>query len=618
MHIDDRPARVLGVASQEAGFGTVCAGQGPVRYQSAPGTCMTSDGMVVTTIFVAGLLAFASGRGRHDIIAVLMLLAAIMAGAVAPADAFSGLADPVVVTVAGVMVLSAAVSRSGVLPLMIAPFQSRLSHEMGLTLVFCALCAAASSIMNNVGALALLLPAALKACRSASVPPGRILMPMAFASLLGGMITLIGTPPNIIVAGLAEEATGRAFGFFDFTLVGLPLAVIGIAVMALALRFLPTRTAPGTSTDPIQGAFLVEATTTSPVDLRALQSFAPSGDPVTVGVPQVPGRPGTRLPDDGQIQPGFRLQLEGRADTIQALMERFQLRFSGSDSPEPGRRSALLTCMVTPSSSLAWQAAADSKLRAFGGMLRGINRNHRPGMPELSSVRLKPGDRILIACDHDRQDELLSALGLIALSQSDAPTPPGAADLVPLGAMGAAIALAAAGILPLAVSFLFAIAALVCLRRVDGRVYGDIDWSILVLLAAILPVASAFATSGAAAAMAGGLEALAPGAGPLGMVAIILFLTVVITPFVNNAAAVLIMGPVALTLAEGIGLSPEAALMAVAIGASCDFLTPIGHQCNTLVMGPGGYRFLDYPRLGLPVTVAILLAGPPLIWLVWG
>lgn len=586
---------------------------------------MISDAILVTAIFLAGLIAFASGRGRHDIIAVLMLVAAIVAGAVSPVDAFSGLSDPVVVTVAGVMVLSAAVSRSGVLPLMIAPFQSRLSHEIGLILVFCALCAAASSIMNNVGALALLLPAALKACRSASVPPGRVLMPMAFASLLGGMITLIGTPPNIIVAGLAEEASGRAFGFFDFTLVGLPLAVIGIAVMALALRFLPTRNAPGTSADPIQGEFLVEATATSPVDLRLLQSPAPDGSAVAVGVPQAPGRPGTQLPDDGQIQPGFRLQLEGRADTIQALMERFQLRFSGPGAtngrPDPaviGKRAALLNCMVTPSSSLAWQAGADSRLRASGGMLRGVSRNARPNMPELSSVRLKPGDRILLECDHDRQDELLSVLGLIALSQSDAPAPPGAADLVPLGAMGAAIVLAAAGVLPLGVSFLFAIAALVCLRRVDGRVYGDIDWSILVLLAAILPVAGAFASSGAAAAMATGLETLAQGADPPAMVAIILFLTVVITPFVNNAAAVLIMGPVALTLAERTGLSMEAALMAVAVGASCDFLTPIGHQCNTLVMSPGGYRFLDYARLGLPVTLAILLAGPPLIWLVWG
>lgn len=577
--------------------------------------------VLITLIFVAGLFGFATDRVRHDLVALLMLGASVVLGIVPGKQAFSGFGDPVVITVAAVMIVSAAISRSGILAHALRPLRRVMHRESGIAATYALLCGIASAFMNNVGALALLLPAALATCRSAKVAPSRILMPMAFASLLGGLVTLIGTPPNVILAELRADYDRPAFGMFDFTWVGLPLALTGLVLTLLMVRFLPSRAS--SDAEPLKfriADYLFELRIPKgyrrTLTVEQLAATGTGEDRLAVHAIDRGGLLFTAPRLSRAFRPGDIVQVEGRAPVVEQALERFGLELA-SDAEDDLLEGSFAECVVTDKSALIASGNPSLLLEQSGAALVAISRRGKNIAEGLAALRLQPGDVILVQIAQERVGELVNAFDLLPLAERPLNLRLAARDWLPLAALVGAIAAASTGLANLAVSLVLAVVMLGLTGRLKSQVYQDIDWPIIILLAALIPVAQAFSDSGAGDAIAGMISAFGQDRPDWLMIAVTLGLTMAITPFLNNAAAVLIMGPIAAETGLATGTAVDAMLMAVAIGASCDFLTPIGHQSNTLVWGPGGYRFSDYARVGTPLTALVLILGTTLITLVW-
>ncbi|MBI1250424.1 MAG: SLC13 family permease [Alphaproteobacteria bacterium] len=581
---------------------------------------MTGGSLGIALILLGGLSLFATGRMRHDLVAILMLLTAVSFGFVAPQNAFSGFADPVVVTVAAVMALSAAIARSGVLRWALHPMRRLLVTEFALSATFSLLCAIASAFMNNVGALALLMPAALAACRTASISPSRVLMPMAFASLLGGLATLIGTPPNVIIARLRADYGDAPFRMFDFAPVGALTALAGVAAMLVLLRAIPRRL-------PSKGEQLLFRVSDYLFEVRVREREKP----LTVGDVRAPNADGETLsvhaidrqgmvfaaPGDWRpLRTGDIVQLEGRAPLVQAALETHDLELVGG-AEDDLLEAALFECVVQERTPLVLAPDARARLSRAGAALVAVSRGGRAIVERLDSIRLQAGDVVLLQAQESAKPDIIERFALLPLAERPLELTRAKADWRPIAALAAAIAAAAFNLAPLQIALLAAIAALALLGRLNQHAYRDIDWSIVLMLAALIPVATAFSDLGAGETIAGWVAAAVHGQSTTIIVAAVLGATMLVTPFLNNAAAVLIMGPIAAQVGAASGVSIDAMLMAVAIGASCDFLTPIGHQSNTLVMGPGGYQFFDYARFGAPLSLVVLIVATALIVRFW-
>lgn len=577
---------------------------------------------LISLIFVAGLIGFATDRLRHDLVALIMLGACLVLGLVPTEQAFAGFADPVVITVAAVMIVSAAISRSGILAHALRPFRRIMRVESGIAIVYALLCGVASAFMNNVGALALLLPAALASCRSAKVSPSRILMPMAFASLLGGLVTLIGTPPNVILAEFRADYGRPAFGMFDFAWVGLPLALTGLVLTLLMVRFLPSRAS--SEAEPLKfrvADYLFELRVPKnfkrALSVEQLASIGSGEDRLAIHAIDRGGILVTAPRLSRNFHAGDIIQVEGRAPVVEQALERFGLELA-SDTEDDLLEGSFAECVVTEKSSLIQSDHSSALLGQNGAALVAVSRRGKSIAEGLSALRLQPGDVILLQVAQERIAELVHTFDLLPLAERPLNLRLAARDWLPVAALVGAIAAASTGVFNLAVALMLAVVVLGVSGRLKGQVYHDIDWPIVILLAALIPVAQAFSDSGAGDAIAGVISSFGHGKPEWLMIAVTLGLTMAVTPFLNNAAAVLIMGPIAAQTGLETGASVDAMLMAVAIGASCDFLTPIGHQSNTLVWGPGGYRFSDYARVGTPLTLLVLILGTALITLAWG
>lgn len=489
---------------------------------------MTHPQLLAFAILAAMMGLFVWGRLRYDLVAVLALLASVAAGTVPADKAFLGFADDIVIIVGSALVVSAAVARSGIIETALARVTARIPRVRWQLMVLVSSVTFLSALVKNIGALAMLIPAALRMAKKSDVSPSVFLMPMSFGSLLGGLITLIGTSPNIIVSRVREQMTGEPFGMFDYTPVGLCLALIGIVFLRAG---------------------------------GSREAYAP-------------------------IEEGDRLQLKGSPEALQRAIAKGGLALVGHDRSvdAASRDVGVIEAVVTPDSVLAGRGAGQIELHErYGVNLLAISRSGERLTRKRSETSLQAGDIIVLQGPLDILPEQLRGLGFLPLAERTLTLGSVRRGLMPLGILALAMALTAMGVLPVAIAF-FGAAALVILTGAlpPREAYSHVEWPILIMLGALIPVA----------AMA-------------------------VTPFLNNAATVLVMAPIAATFAEDIGLRPEAFLMAVAVGAGCDFLPPIGHQCNTLVMGPDGYRFSDYFRLGATLSVLVVLAGVPLIITFW-
>jgi len=602
---------------------------------------MNSSQILILVIIGGTVVAFVWGRWRHDMVAMGALLASVFAGLVSRVEAFAGFGHPAVITVACVLVLSRALQVTGASEVLT---RKLLPTGSGPTLTIAALSGLAallSAFMNNVGALALLMPAAIQMANRQKLPPGRVLMPLAFGSILGGMTTLIGTPPNLIVSGFRASSGTGGFGMFDFTPVGLSVAVVGILFVGLVgWRLVPVRERPGAGGFDI-GSYLAEARVPegSKVVGRTLRELGATLEEVDAQVVKVIGMDARgRIPrPDRVLQAGDILVIEAEPGSLATALVSLDLKLVGDVPVKPpvagGGADAgpaakgvgddeeiiLMELAVRSGTDLVGRSATDIQLRnRFGINLLAISRQGRRSIRRLRTEPVLAGDVLLMQGSTVAVMHFANEFGCAPLAERPLRIPNRRQAILATVIMGMAIGGAAFGLLPAAVSFASGVLACMAFRMMSPRtVYEAVDWPVIVLLAALIPVAGAMATTGAADSVARALvENVAMGNPVIGLV-LILVVTMTLSDFMNNAATAAVMCPIAIGTASQLGARPDAFLMAVAVGASCAFLTPIGHQNNTLILGPGGLRFGDYWRLGLPLEVLVVVVAIPVLLRAW-
>ncbi|MBL8669851.1 MAG: SLC13 family permease [Alphaproteobacteria bacterium] len=596
-----------------------------VRRARQRSETLTHDQILCAAILVGVLALLLWGRIRYDVVALIALLAAVAAGIVAPSRAFSGFGHPAVVTVALVLVLSCGLERSGAADLLVhrlLPERLQASRTMVLVTLG-AVAALLSAFMNNVGALALLMPAAMRASERSGVAPAALLMPLSFATLLGGMTTLIGTPPNIVIARFRQEVTGQAFAMFDFAPVGLAVAGIGILFVAvLGWRLIPAaRRALRPHVDLMDvGPYLAEVRVTerSKAAGKLLQEVE---DATEVGEITALIRGDMMVPRPSpweRLAAGDVLVLRADPNDLSKLVRELGLELRGAPGAARGAGQAMAEAVVVRGGLAEELTPRELRLRSrFGISLLGISRRGQSVHARMRSMRLAAGDILLLQGDEQRLPEAIAAIGCLPLAARSigiaAPRRIGVAVLAFL----AAIAATSFGVMEPEIAFAAAALAYLAFGVISLRsAYESIEWPVVVLLGAMIPIGLAVESTGLGAALADHLVGLA-GPWRVGALVAVLLVTMALTDVVNNTATAIVMAPVAVGVAKTLAVSPDPFLMAVAIGASCAFNTPIGHQNNALIMGPGGYQAGDFWRMGLPLDLIVVAVAVPLILVVW-
>jgi di/tricarboxylate transporter len=613
---------------------------------------MTFDQAALIVVLATAVALFISERFRYDLVALATLLVCVLLGLVEPGAAFAGFANDAVVTVAAVLVMSHALARSGAVDVVTVPLLKLAPHPLALLGGLCVIGALLSSFMNNVGALALLMPVAIAGARKGGYSVGLLLMPLSFATLLGGTTTLIGTPPNLLMADLAERLRGEPFTMFDYTPVGAAIAVGGIVFMvAIGWRFLPRRQDAAKSPTELFdiGHYVTEARLPPKSSLigKTIRQFEDASGDRAVVLALVHGDTRLRPGSSYVLQEGDVLLLQAETEALQEFVKAARIALvaaaprdrpdlpsaeaavpvaaeatadAGKAAVPPAPRQLLDTAeaVVTPTSWIQGSTARTLRLRArYDTNLLAISRRGRPVTTRLRDVPLFAGDVLLLEGPADDLPDVITKLGCLPLADRKLGLSPRRVFL-PFAVFLAAVALVMTGVTSAAIAFVIGATAMVALGFMPAReVYSTIEWPVIVLLAALIPVAGALETTGAAALAADALVMAAGSLPPHAILGLLLVATMAITPILNNAATVLLMGPIAHGVAENIGVDSAALLMAVAIGASCDFLTPFGHQNNTLILGPGGYRFADFWKVGLPIDAIILAVAVPLLPIVF-
>ncbi|NLS28274.1 hypothetical protein S2M10_32840 [Sphingomonas sp. S2M10] len=587
---------------------------------------MTTPQILSLLVLGGMMLLFIWGKLRYDMVAVLALLAALAVGVVKPKEAFTGFADDIVIIVASALVLSAAVQRSGVIERAMLLLQRRVTRVRSQLLLLSASVGFASALVKNIGALAMMMPVAFQMAKRSKASPATFLMPMSFASLLGGLITLIGTSPNIIVSRVREEMTGQPFGMFDYAPVGLGLTLVGLVFLRFAYRLIPRdrRAAPTLGEALDIEDYVTEAAVPegSAAVGETVAEFRERHDhAVTVTTILRGGIRSMPFPDN-RLCPEDVLILTGAPDDLERVIATDALVLEGQDRAQPegatGEVGVIEAVIGTDSALIGRTAGRLGLHERFGVNLIAVSRQGARLSARLGDIALRAGDVIVLQGPLDLLFERLGELGCLPLAQRELRLGSARKGLLPLAILAVAMAATATGYIPVAVAFFAAAGLTILLGALPVReAYEHIEWPILVMLGALIPVSDSLRTTGATKIIGDNLGHLAATLPPWGAVALILAAAMAVTPFLNNAATVLVMAPIAATFAGELGYRPEAFLMATAVGAGCDFLTPIGHQCNTLVMGPGGYKFGDYARLGAPLSLLVLLIGTPLIMAVW-
>jgi di/tricarboxylate transporter len=637
---------------------------------------MQNNQLLILAILAVTVGMFLWGRWRHDMVAIGALLACVVTGLLPAREAFLGFGHPAVVSVACVLVLSRGLQLSGAVDVLA---RVALPKDAGTTLSLLALVglgALLSGFMNNVGAMALLMPLAIQLARRLEIAPGQVLMPLAFGTILGGMTTLIGTPPNLIVSAFRAQNGGSGFSMFDFTPVGLAVAVAGVLFVALiGWRLVPVRKEAGLEGFET-GAYLTEARVVT--ESKSIGKTLRELDPVLDGVgAQVVGLTRDKMrviaPSPGRrLREGDILVLEAEAESLAKLLSELGLKLEEAvRPPEPdeadevaddgqavpdaqadpkptpktgpdtekakseekkkdkdkekekddgaSRDIALMELAVRPGSMLEGRSATDIQLRSrYGLNLLAVSRHGTRTLKRLRLMPLKPGDLLLMQGPPEAINEFATDMGCVPLAPRSLQIPNVRKAWIASGIMVGSVGAAAFGLLPTAIAFALGVLASMALRTVPLRsVYDAIDWPVIVLLGALIPVAGVMGTTGTADLIARLLlDSVAQGS-PVGALVLVLLVTMFLSDLINNAATAAVMCPIALGTANALGVSADAFLMAVAIGASCAFLTPIGHQNNTLILGPGGFRFGDYWRMGLLLEVLVVAISVPLLLWVW-
>ncbi len=589
---------------------------------------LSQDQAILFSLLIAvfGLLIW--GRWRYDLIAFAALVVALLTGVVPTDQAFSGFGHPATVIVALVLIVSRGLSNAGVIELVsrwVIDSGRSLTTHIGL---MAGVSAALSAVMNNVAALALLMPIDLQAAAKAKRSAALTLMPLSFATILGGMVTLIGTPPNIIVASFRGEALGSPFGMFDFAPVGAVTAVAGVLFVALiGWRLIPA--ARGKQSAPQEAfeleSYIAEVKVAEDSDsagktLPELEAAIEESEAEILGILRGHRRLSVRA--GTTIQPEDVIVLQGGPEAIEKAAGSLKLEYGdGVAEPEHLKNEDLeLMEVVVPVGARAEGSSAETLgLRwRHGVTLLGVSRQGKPFRERVRKLTIQAGDVLLLLGSAERQAELVAWLGCLPLAARGLQVVQRQKAGIAVAIFAAAIAGASFGLVYLPVA-LASVAVLYALLRIVplNQIYESVEWPVIVLLGAMIPIGQALESSGGTALMAEALVAASWGYPPVVALALLMIVTMTLSDVINNTATAVIAAPIALGTAESLGVNPDAFLMAVAVAASCAFLTPIGHKNNTIILGPGGYRFGDYWRMGLPLEILVIAVSLPMILLVW-
>jgi len=619
-------------------------------------------------ILVGMMCLFWWDRIRFDLVALVTLLAAVACGIVPAGKAFDGFSNPLLPLIGSALILSAAVGQSGVIETLLRPlrpFMRTPSLQVG---VLTSAVAALSALVKNVGALSIFLPVAMQVARRSKRSVSEFLMPMSFGSLVGGMMTLIGTSPNLIASSVRQELVGKPYAMFDFLPVGFGITLIGIAFLSFGWRLIPIRNTGQNSGDmPFRVEdYLAEAKLpeNSPLvgkKVRDLEAMADGNIAVTAIIREgdrryIPAGHWTLFAGDVLVlesDPHDLQKLVGEASlelvgvnpiavdkdsqpvTTGDTAKKVEAKKSGGGSEKDAKAEktdkaekieekkpldlGIVEAVITPSSPMIGSSTSGMKLRErYGINLLAVSRSGRRTATRLKNLVFREGDVVVLQGPTEAMNETLASLGCLPLAERNLQLGKPRAVFLPIAILAACVVLSATELVPVGIAFTGG-AVLVALLRILTlkQIYETVDWPILILLGCLIPIGEAVRSTGTTDLIAGWLSHVADAVPVYVTLGMLILITMLATPFLHHAAAVLVMGPIAATLAHQLGVNMDPFLMAVAVGASCDFLSPIGHQCNTLVMGPGGYRFADYWHLGAPLSTLVVLCGVPLILTFW-
>ena len=588
---------------------------------------MTTDQLLLFGLLFFVFVFLVWGRWRYDLVAFVALLVALLTGLVPTDKAFSGFGHPATVIIALVLIVSRGLSNSGVIELLaryVVDAGRRLASHIS---IMSGLAAALSALMNNVAALALLMPLDLQAAKKSGRSPSLSLMPLSFASILGGMITLIGTPPNIIIAEFRGDVLGESYKMFDFAPVGIACAAVGVAYVALiGWRLLPgDRKAADASEDLFDLAdYVVEVRVAEGSGIigkrvRDLDQIAEKSDVEIIGL----SRRGKRLPGlarVAKIKAGDTLVIETSPDSLEEALGNLKLEYIGKGEGLLEDQDLMLQeVVVQESSNLAGRSTLSIKLLyRYRVSLVGVSRQGRRFRDNVRKLTLQPGDVLLLLGPEERLSDVTGRLGLLPLADRGQRVIQRDKVWLAVGLFVAAITAASVGLVYLPVALGCVTAAYVFFNIVPIReVYNSVEWPVIVLLGSMIPIGTALQDTGGTALIAQGIVDLSSGFSPAIVLLLLVIVTMTLSDVMNNTATAVIAAPIAFEIAGRLDVSPDPFLMGVAVAASCAFLTPIGHKNNTSIMGPGGYKFGDYWRMGLPLEVLIVAVSVPTILAVW-
>ena len=582
--------------------------------------------MLAFGLILGTLGMFVWGRVRYDVVALGSLLAGVLLGVIPAKSAFDGFKNDVVLIIAMALVVSAAFARSGIVEVVLRPVLARLNSERSQVPALATATALLSMTTKNVGALAILMPVASQLSRRTGTSLSRLLMPMAFASLLGGLVTLVGTSPNIIVSEVREHTLGKPFAMYDFAPVGLSLTAVGLVFLAFAYPLLSARRTARPALNEVlaTNSYVTEAEAPDGFKPRRVSRIISLGAGAVNVVALI--RKGARKANphpNTVMHAGDVIVLEGEETALHRLIADLKLLPHRAEHPIDRASShgeiRSIEAVVDPKSELVGATPKRMDLQGrYNVKVLAVSRSGGRTVRRLQAAAIQAGDVLLLRGAETDLSTALTELSLLPLAERTVQLGAKRPLILPAVILATAMILVALKILPIAIAFFVAAFAMVAFRCIPMReAYGALEGPVLVLIAALIPVSEALQSTGGVELLAREFSSLFSGAPAWLILAMLLTASMISAPFLHNAPTVLILGPVAVSVAKRLGIAPDPLLMGVALGAACDFLTPVGHQCNTLVMGPGGYRFSDYPRLGAPLSLLVICAGTPLIAFFW-
>ena len=588
---------------------------------------MTTDQIILFTLFgaVFGLLLW--GRFRYDIVAFGALMLGVVLGVVPTENAFDGFGHPATLIVALVLVVSAGLVRSGAVMLITRTLVDS-SRNLGAHITMMgAVGGVLSAFMNNVAALALLMPVDIQTARKAGRAPGLSLMPLSFATILGGMATLIGTPPNIIIASIRQESLGAPFKMFDFAPVGGLAAIAGLIFVALiGWRLIPAREDAMIEAEDI-AQYIAELTVPEGNKqigkrLAELQEEAHRADVAILGLM----RDGKRRYGTARnvvLQAGDAIVLEATPDALDEFRSTLNLALADRDREDlllaDGDGVEIVEVVVTDGSRLNGRTAQAVGLSwRQRTVLLGLSRQGRKITSQLRTTELKPGDILLLLVPRDTVAHVTDWLGVLPLADRGLAVTQDSKTWLAIAMFAGAVAAASFGLIYLPIALGIVVVGYVLAKIVPlSELYTHIEWPVIVLLGSMIPLGAALETSGGTELIAGALVGLTEGLPAWVVLTVLMVVTMSLSDVLNNTATTIVAAPVGIQMAQSLGVSPDPFLMAVAVAASSAFLTPIGHKNNTLILGPGGYSFGDYWRMGLPLEVIVVAVSIPAILFFW-